>query len=340
MHPVLHGIFAELQAATWPTGADGALSINGTNVNLAAGSIKDYSSISIINNGTLTLINSLPSNVGTIPTIIGCSGNLTINTGGKIIGRCAVGAAQMSAPYTNQTFTNTVPAGGAVSSVSFDYFFKPGGAGGAAAISFGGAAAVYGHGGGGAGDGDGGPSEAVGAPTTEWGKSGNGAPDNQNETPQIGISAYPNVFGNSGTQGESVEGNGGVTIGGGGAGGTRGMGGNCLYLQVAGTVSVSGVVISLFGGFGGDGGNGGLSFDPTGFAYAGGGGGGGAGGNGGKFICRYKSGSITGANVSVVAGAAGSGGPGGVGEGAIPTNGDDGIAGTDGDNGTTDIATY
>lgn len=325
---------------TWPTGTDGPLSINGTNINLPAGSIKNYSSISIINNGTLTITNSLPSNVGCIPTIIGCSGNLTINTGGKIIGRSAAGATQMSAPYTNQTFTNTVPAGGAISSVSFDYFFKPGGAGGDASSGSGGAALVYGHGGGGAGDGNGGNSVAVGTPSTEWGKSGDGAPDNQFGNSAFGTPAYPSSFGAMGSPGEAQEGTGGITIAGGGAGGTRGLGGNCLYLQVAGVVSVSGVVINLFGGFGGDGGNGGTAIDFTGSAAGGGGGGGGSGGNGGKFICRYKSGSITGANVSVVAGAAGNGGPGGVGEGIVPSTGNDGIAGTGGDNGTTDIATY
>lgn len=71
----------------WPKGADGPLSIlSGQTVVLPCGSTRDYSSITIEAGGTLEV------GPGNGWTIIGCSGNCTIN--GKVIARGGFGAAQ------------------------------------------------------------------------------------------------------------------------------------------------------------------------------------------------------------------------------------------------------
>lgn len=333
--------FFKSTSSTWPTGADGALSINGTVVTLLAGSVKDYSSISIINNGELRIINNLSGgNGGNDPTIIGCSGNCTINTGGQITLRRNALRSTDSGPG-NFSYSVSTPAGAAIPTVSYQISHSGEGGGGGNGLASGGSdsAGYWGHGGGGGGLDDGGsPTSYV----SGWGISGDGGDNSIGSGRTGGISAYDYGFsyeGNPGAQAESGD----PCMGGGGSGGTRGLFGGCLYLQVAGTISVSGTVFYAGGDGGGNGGPGGpagteaLTLD----AYGGGGGGGGNGGSGGKIIIRYKLGTVNAGNCSVAGGIGGLGGIGGYANGLLTANaGIDGSPGTDGNNGSTDIATY
>ena len=335
-----------LAAPSWPSGADGALSINGTVTTLLAGSIKDYSSISIINNGELRIYSDLTiSNGGNVPTIIGCSGNCTINTGGKIT------ATRNAMPINtstvqNYTYSENLPDGAPLASVSYTVAIGEGGTGGDSGnpTYFGGVsgASGWGHGGGAAGAEDG------YSPTTGsgWGVSGDGGYELVNMTPTSGVNPYLNGFGAPGNVGEySFEGDDFFNVyGGGGSGGVRGYNGGCFALIVAGTLSVSGVVFDVSGSEGGPGGVGGDAEAMVGEAIGGGGGGAGAGGNAGKVYIRYKSGSASAANCNLAGGTNGVGGLGGTGFGSPLPGGDiNGFAGANGESGnigTSDIASY
>jgi hypothetical protein len=329
----------------WPTGADGALSINGTTVNINAGDVKDYSSISIINNGILNVRGyaslGFGTNNGTAVTIIGCSGNFTVNTGGVI--RLIEDACGPSDVVSGSSYNATSPAGAVVTTPSYTAHIASGGTGGTSGIwPFPGSdAGGVGHGGGGSGYDSGGNSSSG-----TWGTSGAGSSYGSDGGIFGGPAGHkPNVAGfattgGGGGYGEAGEGY-GEGFGGGGAGGVRGRNGGCLYLQVAGTVSVSGVVINASGGNGGGGGaGGGANSADYGYGYGGGGGAGGAGGGGGKVIVRYKLGSIVSGNINVAGGSGGPGGAGGTDDGGGGNHGTAGNPGTNGTNGSTDIATY
>lgn len=338
----------------WPKGADGALSINGTTVNLAAGSLKDYSSISIINNGILEVVNdpAFENNDGSLPTIIGCSGNCTINTGGLIRLRQNAGVRYSS---TSATVSTTPPAGASVTPVSYSYTTSFGGSGGETGGYYSGSAnpgadsSQNGCGGGGAGggnDGSGTPPGEDGGNTGDdfgWGKSGFGATGSAGGGDISGADCYGSLpqSGSVGSGGETAP----IGIGGGGSGATRGYHGGCLYLQVAGTISVTAatVVIDASGTDGGTGGDGAPGGDggTSDIGSGGGGGGGGAGGSGGAIIVRYKSGTFTSSNCNVAAGSGGTGGIAGIGAGvSISVDGTPGAAGSDGSTGSTNIASY
>lgn len=338
--------FAGAAAASWPFGTDGDLVINNTVVNITSGSTKDYNSITITNNGQLRIVNNLAaSNGGNVPTIIGCKGDCTINTGGTIVAN--MNALPINTGIVdNYTYSNTAPAGAVISNVSYMTSLGEGGQGGIdGSLTHPGATSDgWGHGGGGGGDEDGFPPTSD---SNRWGSSGGGgASSDGSGVGAAGISAYSTGFSQTGNAGEySAEVNVlNQAIGGGGSGGTRGLNGGCFYLQVAGTLSVSGVVFEAKGAAGGVGGIGGDSetMVAAGEAYGGGGGGGGSGGSGGKIYIRYKLGSASAANCNVTGGAGGVGGAGGTWFTA-PEGGADGSSGgtgSAGNNGTTDIASY
>jgi hypothetical protein len=319
------------------SGADGALVINGGGVDISAGEIKRYSSISITNSGRLYIRGAAYyffSNDGTIPTLIGCSGNCTINTGGKIIATDNAANTE-NGNYGGSTFTApTVPFDAVVTPIEYTTSYSYGGGGGSS-YSSGGVDNSYGCGGGGAGLDDG--NSSYGA---FWGTAGSGGNGTAAGGGGIGFAPYDGfgLMGTDGLGGETVT---GLSVGGGAGGGARGASGSMVYIQVGGTISVSGVVIDTSGGNGGAGGAGGLGSSPDDDSYGGGGGGGGAGGHGGNVTIRYKSGSITSSNVTVLGGIGALGGQGGSGLGGF--GGFDGVAGTNGDNGVTgtiDIASY
>jgi hypothetical protein len=326
------------------SGADGPLSINGTTVYINAGDTKRYSSISIINGGSLYVrgFNELgpETNPGTQPVLIGCSGNCTINTGGTI---AAVdnGLLNTDQPGYGATYTKTpVPFDCVYGPVSYSVFGGEGGAGGNN-VGYGGGNdtdSFWGHGGGGAGYGNGANTfDDVG-----WGQSGQGADSGTNEFGGSSVGPYYNGYSAMGQTGGGGETSGQDSYGAGGSGGVRGVSGGCIYLQVGGTISVSGVVLLAHGNTGGDGGTGGVAqTDLPNFSIGGGGGGAGTGGCGGTIIVRYKSGSITSANCDVTAGATGSGGLGGAATGGLGNApGDPGGTASASSDGLVDIATY
>lgn len=335
----------DVAAASWPSGADGALSIDGTVVTLLAGSTKDYSSISIINSGELRIINDLTiSNGGETPTIIGCSGNCTINTGGKITANRNAFAINTPDQFpTTHTYSLAAPSGSQVATPSFTTFFAAGGTGGVNGYFGPDPADIYGHGGGGCGWG------AAYSPQDDslWGIAGGGTADSVSGLDTDVITAYPTHFGETGAAGTGVNVNENIStvFGGGGSGGTRGLAGGCFYLQVAGTISVSGVVFEATGQDGGDGGDGGDAHN-AGLTevIGGGGGGGGAGGNGGKIIIRYHAGSSSSANCAITCGSPGLGGIGGTATSDFDPgqaqDGSDGDAASVASDGSTDIASY
>lgn len=130
----------------------------------------------------------------------------------------------------------------------------------------------------------------------------------------------------------------------GGGGGYKGHHGKGLLLYVEGTYQGTGTILcSGRSGFnGGDGGNGAselVSADEQYSKNTGGGGGGGAGGSGGRFILRYGA---LGPNTPSVSVSGGSGGLGGlVGTAYFKADpqivSSDGLSGSSGNNGTTDI---
>lgn len=329
------------RAADLMSGADGALSINGTTVNIAAGSIKRYSSISIINNGQLVIQGFSTygtGNPGHLPTLIGCSGNCTINTGGKIV--ATDNAGDPDDFYGSVSYSAlTVPFDSAVNPVSYT---REGGGGGAGGET-GGYGTIYGsdvahglgpyntgHGGGGAGYVDGGNTTDA----EDWGVSGAGA-DSSEFPGQAGLS-FGNAPGSTGNIGIGGENGGGVSVGGGGSGGVRGLSGGAVYLQIAGTATIDANTIDVRGSNGGNGGDGGIAESPDDAEYGGGGGGGACGGSGGYVWIRYKTGSVNASAAQVTGGVGGIGGVGGLGD----NPGTNGLSASDGTIGGSSIATY
>jgi hypothetical protein len=324
------------------SGADGALSIDGTTVNIDAGDIKRYSSISIINSGILNIRGFSvygSANTGYLPTIIGCSGNCTINTGGKIQ---AIDNAGLAADYydTETYSAPVVPSDSAVNPISYSrsgtYGGDGGETGGYGTIPGTGAATTpyTGHGGGGAGSTDGGNATL----TDDWGTSGAGG-DSINGYP-AGSTPEFSGFGVSGSTGFGGEVGNGVSVGGGASGGVRGISGGAIYLQIGGTASIDASTIFANGSAGGDGGIGGPASTTDDSSFGGGGGGGGAGGSGGYVWIRYKTGTVSGTAINITGGAGGFGGLGGIATGPSPL---DGIVGSDGGNGSSggsSVATY
>lgn len=315
----------------WPTGADGALVVNATTVTLPNGAVKDYSSITISNGGTLEI---LP---GPLWTILGCLGNLSIDnaaTSSHILvdpDGATIGVSNRTAPDGYPLVSSRNQAEGGKGGDSYTNF---GGLGGSA---------MYGNGGGGGGNGigaDGGPSAGgdgaeslhsdpggSGAPIN-GGNGGEGATDDQTAAP--GTSAY----------------------GAGGGGGSRGKNAGLLYMKVGGSVNVTtgGTVFPIVirgdnGGSGGGGGGGYTVDDASGVTAIGGGGaGGGGGGCGGKAVFRWK-GIGTNPNTIIDTTHGDAGSPGGGGAAATTlsgtaTNGNDGEPAAGGDAGTTTVATY
>lgn len=99
---------------SWPTGADGDLTVDGAVVVVPNGSVKNYRNISIVNFGTLVIGN------GNAWTILGCSGTLTMLNGGELVavnGPAAGGTITAVAPdgtiLTNTYSASVVATGGA-----------------------------------------------------------------------------------------------------------------------------------------------------------------------------------------------------------------------------------
>jgi hypothetical protein len=332
---------------TWPSGADGALVINGTTTKILAGSVKDYSSISIINNGILEICDgptfngsSIAVNDGSSPTYIGCSGNCTINTGGMIR---ATHNNQSSLALSGATYSSSAPSGAAIVTFSYNSGYGQGGTGGDSFLNPGGTDFnLYGHGGGGGG---GFPASDTNQIAEGWAQSGTGGESSEGGGGGSPVGPFYNGSGTAGIRGADGFGDGsGLLVGAaGGSGGVRAYSGGGTYLQVAGTISVSGVVLVANGSDGAVGGDGGdcfcFGFDSAAGAGAGGGGG---GGYGGKWIVRYKLGTISSANCNVLAGGGGQGGAPGSGftDGGDSYNGTSGNSGSDGIDGSVSIATY
>lgn len=330
------------------SGADGALSLNGTILFIPAGSIKRYSSISIINNGELVIQGYDTygtSNPGYLPTLIGCSGNCTINTGGKISAQDNAGALDDYYGDTDYS-APTVPFDSALTPITYTRFGGVGGFGGETGgwgtlygtdVEYGSGPKPTGHGGGGAGYDDGGNTQD----NSLWGISGEGGNTGNGNGRSGGVSS----FGSNGTVGNGGEVGTGDSIGGGGSGGARGLSGGCVYLQVAGVANIDANSINVSGSNGGNGGDGGAASTPDGNEVGGGAGGGAAGGSGGYGIIRYKSGMGSSVSVSAVTVTGGTGGVSGAGgicsqmgiSYADGYPGSDGPAGVDG---ASDIATY
>ena len=310
-------------------GSDGALLITtGNTVVLAAGVLKQYSSIQIDSGGTLLIEGS-----SFVMTEIYCKNafildgqiicRYTGSTSGSISGNTTLG----SFPYSAAVTQRSGGAGG--NGVSQGASGGAGGAGGADGSG----------GGGGGGAANGGTPAYGGAGGTEGSAGSNGYYYNAGT-----VSSTPGGAGNStlsdgggtygypGAAGGGSGGGGGgydrevifkgptyeIIGGGGGGGGYRGKHGNFLFLCLEGTISGAGFVYANgLNGFNGASGSPGLAtggYTPGG---AGGTGGGAAGGDGGS-ILTYKrvAASVTYSNVV-------SGGAGGTGD----TSGTSGVAG-------------
>ncbi len=343
---LLSGILLEAASGPPPadllSGADGALSLNGTTDYIDAGDVKRYSSISIINNGELVIRGyslGFYTNDGTSPTAIGCAGNCTINTGGKItVKQNALALDDFGGPHT---YSLSLPADAAIPTASFSITQNAGGYGGES--NGGGGIGGFDYANTGHGSGAGGVTNGANADTIDpWGVSGAGGDGTAYGLGGGGLNVLGSGFSMNGLDGTGGETSGENSYGGGGSGGTRGASGGCVYLQVAGTLSVSGVVIDASGSNGGDGGIGGAASSDGYYASGGGGGGGGAGGSGGKVIVRYKLGSFASGNCNVAGGTGGAGGAPGEGfdTGGGASFGYNGNTGDNGNAGSTDIATY
>jgi hypothetical protein len=329
------------------SGADGALSINGTSVHIAAGSIKRYSSISIINNGELVIDGWNiygSSNPGHLPTLIGCSGNCTINTGGQIV--AIDNAGDTTEFYGDFDYSaDTVPFDSALTPITYTRFGGYGGIGGESGgygtiygsdVEYGSGPYPTGHGGGGSGGYDGGNTTDA----ADWGVSGYGGDSANNNGATSGVTGF-SVNGGTGVGGEVGS---GMSVGAGGSGGSRGLSGGAVFLQVAGVATISASTIDVSGSNGGNGGDGGSASTTDDGAIGGGSGGGGAGGSGGYAWIYYKSGMGSSVNASAVITTAGVGGLTGVGgiayDGTYLSDGYGGANGSDGVEGGSTIATY
>lgn len=330
----------------WPMGRDGRLYIDGTTVQIVAGVMKDYSSITIINNGVLQIVGVTTLGFtdpaqGVTPTLIGCAGDFTINTGGKIE------AIENGLDYTNSitgvySYSRTTYSGVLTGAVVYESTILSGGDGGQSGYGEpGGNDTDYttGHGGGG-----GGKTSGLNTSVDYWGRSGDGG-ESTDAYVTSGKSPYDFGFGVGGDPGYGGETSGQDSFGGGASGGIRGTCGECVYIQIGGIAKVDGVVIYAQGSDGGGGSDGGFASTSSGFSqYGGGGSGGGSGGGGGTIIIRYRFGSISSANCDVSGGLGGAGGNGGSYDSGVTggsnIDGNPGASGSDGVVGTIDIARY
>lgn len=326
------------------SGADGALSLNGTTAFIDAGDIKRYSSISIINSGELIIRGWSyygTSNPGHLPTLIGCRGNCTINTAGKIYVTDNAGDPVNYFEDANYSAA-TIPFDCVVSPITYTRFGGFGGAGGETGGwgtwgGFDGGVVVTGHGGGGSGLYNGGDVEI----SYDWGASGYGSDGSAGAGAASTVVPEFDGFGASGFIGTGGEVASGIGVAGGGSGGLRGLSGGALYLQIGGTANIDSGTIVCDGSPGGNGGDGGAAYSPDDAAYGGGPGGGGAGGGGGYCWIRYKTGTVSLTAVSANGGAGGlTGAVGSGGAGPFPSDGFPAQDGTSGVAGGSDIATY
>jgi hypothetical protein len=310
-------------SATWPSGADGNLTVNnGDIVSFAPGTVKNYNNITI-NAGGKILVTDGPGWL-----ILGCSGTFVHN--GIIRGILGTDFG---------TFTATAPDGTALSYSNLDSGTTAG-AGGDGDAGTGGPPDGN-WAGGGAGNGDGQPGDHFSA------IGGQGAEGFD----QTGV--IPGPYGAGGLAGsngwdlpgdDALNANGAgvvlVVYGPGGGGGGAGHHGQGIYIKAANGITGSGT-ITTSGQPGKLGGRGGNAINASQDCIGGSGGGGGKGGNGGKVVIRYKTtlGSIT---ITAGAGSAGAGGDPGIASGGSSSNidGHPGNAGVIGTAGVVDTATY
>ncbi|MEN9912850.1 MAG: hypothetical protein RLY66_258 [Candidatus Parcubacteria bacterium] len=314
-------------------GTDGALTINGTTVNISP-STKLYSSVSITNGGILNIVGN-----GSW-MIIGSAGSFTIDATSKIqyigvgtttangTGSSTTSPDGVSLSYSSNYASDGGGAGGGVLCGTEDFLAEPGNPLSAADGKCGGSP-LYGNGGGGAAFDY---NDGHVATLSAGGAGANGS-----------LGGLNSCLGGAGGTINSKDGADGedcftsapyYTNGAGGGGGFRGDNGGAIYIKVAGTVTIAGT-IDVSGSAGGTGGDGGDATDEP-AALGGGGGGGGDGGNGGKIQLVYISGSVTGSLLSDIAGG-GAGGAGGVGFSGNAVNGDPGEpAANDGNSGTVE----
>lgn len=270
------GIGAFNAPAVWPLGVDGALLINGTTFNLASGSVKDYSSITIINGGILNIVGSDAAWV-----VLGCHGACTIDATSRVQ---YYGFDSVLIAYpTSGPFTKTAPNGKAL---SYSLTMGGGGNGGNGhpgnppVFSSLGGLAAYGNGGGGAASQTGGHDQSDGrdAILLEGGQGGDGDQTGAAGAVTLGASgdsAPPDFFG-------SPDG----SYGPGGGGGYRGYAGGGIYFKILGVFTLLGT-IDVSGGAGGPGGSGADAIDSP-QAFGGSGGGGGSGGPAGSIVLDYN----------------------------------------------------
>lgn len=314
---------AKNPSSAWPSGSDGALSIGAAqNVNISAGSIKNYSSITIAATGTLT-ITGTPSAV----TIIGCAGDF--NNLGSIIG---TDNGDWGRPLS---YSKTAPDGQVIT------YAPNGGNGGDGGSDYFGSGETsssgFGNGGGGSAGEPGG--SGVGASNLLSGEGAKGTPDTAANA--VGVAPYSAIGNNGLTSSATSNPAFGFISGSGASGASRARCGQIVYFNIAGNV-ISAGTINFSGSAGAKGGKGGstaaITTDPSGGA---GGGGGSAGGFGGKVVFRVHgtgSGTLA-AAINVTGGAAGTGGDPGTGG----TFGGSGFSGNNGDigaNGVSSVTTY
>lgn len=324
---------------TWPFGLDGPLVVrSGETYPVAAGSMHDWSSVTIEPGGTLLV------GEGTDWTIIGISGNLSL--GGQIVAR---GGAHLGGTFATRAPSLSGQRDG--EALSLELAQPAGGKGGD--IGYGtavgdtlnvGGAAGSGNGGGGAGNlfaidgacgtiGNGNGNHGYAAALGKGGDGGAGGCGG----PSGGVGA--DVYGGDG--GNGVVGNScahPVSTGSAGGGGSRGHHGQGLYLAVKGWSAGAGS-IDVRGQGGGRGGNGiaGEVWNPYDWAGSAGGGGG-SGGGGGRVVVRHG-GPFTNAIRVLIDG--GNGGVAGSGStswaSCAPSVNSNGVDGESGDRGTSDV---
>lgn len=275
--------FAFIASSGIVTGADGDLVItSGQTVDLAEGSVKQYSSINIASGGTLRITGTTGA-----WTEIGCSGDCVIN--GQIIARAGYDG---QVTHSGGTFTKTSAFG--LGSLSYTITQANGGAGGVGDFSISGGAQSLGRGGGGGGGngGVGGTNGGAGGVGYSGAAGGAGGGLGNGST-----GGNASVGGASGVGGAGASGGGGggrfdfksatSVYGGGGGGGYKGHHGKGLVLYVEGILSGTGSVAAS-GRAGFSGGNSGTGQGTGGAFVSSGGGGGGAGGSGGSVVIRYR----------------------------------------------------
>jgi hypothetical protein len=329
------------------SGSDGNLVMSSGTLYIDAGSIKRYNSVTL--SGTAQVVirgwsTFGTSNPGHIPTLIGCKGNFSMSGSAAIYVMDNAGAAGDA--FGDQTYSfsqaHTVPWDFAYGlDIGYIRYGGYGGCGGETGSwgTYPGCDGDYGpgptgHGGGGAGYDDGGYANN----DSNYGYSGYGGASG---------TTYPTVtngvtpgFGAGGITGYGGEVPSGISVGGGGSGGVRGLSGGCLYIQIGGVATIPANSIYANGSDGGYGGDGGPGFSLDNASIGGGGGGGGAAGGGGFIAIRYKSGTVDPSCASAWQGSTGAGGVGGL-NGVDPNYSfQEGQYGSTNYDGAVDIATY